>query len=131
MSLYVSSIGYSPKCTDNHSPMNTVEVCRVDILFRLPSCYSQDENGEVLSPFIAVGAASVTASSPSGRERSVESVSSTSSNVSPVPQSPAQAQAYREGSFESRYQSPLEDFRVSQEALLDHMDPQNRQTRYI
>uniref|UniRef100_A0A8C9XGT1 Phosphoinositide phospholipase C n=1 Tax=Sander lucioperca TaxID=283035 RepID=A0A8C9XGT1_SANLU len=41
------------------------------------------------------------------------------------------ATAYRgrEGSFESRYQSPLEDFRVSQEALLDHMDPQNRQTR--
>uniref|UniRef100_A0A8C4F4V9 1-phosphatidylinositol 4,5-bisphosphate phosphodiesterase gamma n=1 Tax=Dicentrarchus labrax TaxID=13489 RepID=A0A8C4F4V9_DICLA len=42
--------------------------------------------------------------------------------------SPAQATAYRgrEGSFESRYQSPLDDFRVSQEALLDHMDPQNR-----
>uniref|UniRef100_A0A8C7XUF8 1-phosphatidylinositol 4,5-bisphosphate phosphodiesterase gamma n=1 Tax=Oryzias sinensis TaxID=183150 RepID=A0A8C7XUF8_9TELE len=42
--------------------------------------------------------------------------------------SPAQAMAYRgrEGSFESRYQSPLEDFRVSQEALFDHMDPQNR-----
>uniref|UniRef100_A0A4W6F7S3 1-phosphatidylinositol 4,5-bisphosphate phosphodiesterase gamma n=1 Tax=Lates calcarifer TaxID=8187 RepID=A0A4W6F7S3_LATCA len=32
----------------------------------------------------------------------------------------------REGSFESRYQSPLDDFRVSQETLLDHMDPQNR-----
>uniref|UniRef100_A0A4W6F9I9 1-phosphatidylinositol 4,5-bisphosphate phosphodiesterase gamma n=1 Tax=Lates calcarifer TaxID=8187 RepID=A0A4W6F9I9_LATCA len=31
-----------------------------------------------------------------------------------------------EGSFESRYQSPLDDFRVSQETLLDHMDPQNR-----
>uniref|UniRef100_A0A673AKN7 Phosphoinositide phospholipase C n=1 Tax=Sphaeramia orbicularis TaxID=375764 RepID=A0A673AKN7_9TELE len=45
--------------------------------------------------------------------------------------SPAQAMAYRgrEGSFESRYQSPLDDFRVSQEALLDHMDPQNR--RYV
>uniref|UniRef100_A0A3Q1F7U5 1-phosphatidylinositol 4,5-bisphosphate phosphodiesterase gamma n=1 Tax=Acanthochromis polyacanthus TaxID=80966 RepID=A0A3Q1F7U5_9TELE len=40
----------------------------------------------------------------------------------------SQAMAYRgrEGSFESRYQSPLDDFRVSQEALLDHMDPQNR-----
>uniref|UniRef100_A0A7N6F613 1-phosphatidylinositol 4,5-bisphosphate phosphodiesterase gamma n=1 Tax=Anabas testudineus TaxID=64144 RepID=A0A7N6F613_ANATE len=40
----------------------------------------------------------------------------------------AQAMAYRgrEGSFESRYQSPLDDFRVSQETLLDHMDPQNR-----
>uniref|UniRef100_A0AAQ5X3H7 1-phosphatidylinositol 4,5-bisphosphate phosphodiesterase gamma n=1 Tax=Amphiprion ocellaris TaxID=80972 RepID=A0AAQ5X3H7_AMPOC len=48
--------------------------------------------------------------------------------MSPLPQSPAQAMAYRgrEGSFESRYQSPLDDFRVSQEALLDHMDPQNR-----
>uniref|UniRef100_A0A673AJ08 1-phosphatidylinositol 4,5-bisphosphate phosphodiesterase gamma n=1 Tax=Sphaeramia orbicularis TaxID=375764 RepID=A0A673AJ08_9TELE len=34
-----------------------------------------------------------------------------------------------QGSFESRYQSPLDDFRVSQEALLDHMDPQNR--RYV
>uniref|UniRef100_A0A8C4F0L0 1-phosphatidylinositol 4,5-bisphosphate phosphodiesterase gamma n=1 Tax=Dicentrarchus labrax TaxID=13489 RepID=A0A8C4F0L0_DICLA len=58
----------------------------------------------------------------------VSSLSSTSSNMSPLPQSPAQATAYRgrEGSFESRYQSPLDDFRVSQEALLDHMDPQNR-----
>uniref|UniRef100_A0A3Q3B6R5 1-phosphatidylinositol 4,5-bisphosphate phosphodiesterase gamma n=1 Tax=Kryptolebias marmoratus TaxID=37003 RepID=A0A3Q3B6R5_KRYMA len=42
--------------------------------------------------------------------------------------SPAQALGYRgrEGSFESRYQSPIDDFRVTQEALLDHMDPQNR-----
>uniref|UniRef100_A0A8C4F0J9 Phosphoinositide phospholipase C n=1 Tax=Dicentrarchus labrax TaxID=13489 RepID=A0A8C4F0J9_DICLA len=43
------------------------------------------------------------------RERSGEltTVSSTSSNMSPLPQSPAQATAYRgrEGSFESRYQS--------------------------
>uniref|UniRef100_A0A667ZVU4 1-phosphatidylinositol 4,5-bisphosphate phosphodiesterase gamma n=1 Tax=Myripristis murdjan TaxID=586833 RepID=A0A667ZVU4_9TELE len=40
----------------------------------------------------------------------------------------AKSPAYRgrEGSFEARYQSPLDDFRVSQEALLDHMDPQNR-----
>uniref|UniRef100_A0A7N6A1U2 1-phosphatidylinositol 4,5-bisphosphate phosphodiesterase gamma n=1 Tax=Anabas testudineus TaxID=64144 RepID=A0A7N6A1U2_ANATE len=60
--------------------------------------------------------------------RDLSSVSSTSSNMSPLPQSPAQAMAYRgrEGSFESRYQSPLDDFRVSQETLLDHMDPQNR-----
>ncbi|KAI4823686.1 hypothetical protein KUCAC02_012261 [Chaenocephalus aceratus] len=101
------------------------------LLVHMDIISGRDENGEVLSPFIAVGAASVTASSPSGRERSGESVSSTSSNVSPVPQSPAQAQAYREGSFESRYQSPVEDFRVSQEALLDHMDPQNRQTRML
>ncbi|TSX72111.1 1-phosphatidylinositol 4,5-bisphosphate phosphodiesterase gamma-1 [Bagarius yarrelli] len=57
-------------------------------------------------------------------ERLGESVSS----MSPLPSSPAQALGYRgrEGSFESRYQSPLDDFRVSQEALLDHMDPQNR-----
>uniref|UniRef100_A0A671WHJ0 1-phosphatidylinositol 4,5-bisphosphate phosphodiesterase gamma n=1 Tax=Sparus aurata TaxID=8175 RepID=A0A671WHJ0_SPAAU len=42
--------------------------------------------------------------------------------------SPAQAMAFRgrEGSFESRYQSPLDDLRVSQEALMDHMDPANR-----
>uniref|UniRef100_A0A8D3EFV0 1-phosphatidylinositol 4,5-bisphosphate phosphodiesterase gamma n=1 Tax=Scophthalmus maximus TaxID=52904 RepID=A0A8D3EFV0_SCOMX len=42
--------------------------------------------------------------------------------------SPAQAMAFRgrEGSFESRYQSPRADFRVSQETLLDHMDSQNR-----
>uniref|UniRef100_A0A3B5LEK9 1-phosphatidylinositol 4,5-bisphosphate phosphodiesterase gamma n=1 Tax=Xiphophorus couchianus TaxID=32473 RepID=A0A3B5LEK9_9TELE len=61
-----------------------------------------DENGEVLSPFSAAG--SVSAPSPS------------------------QAMSYRgrEGSFESRYQSPIDDFRVSQEALLDQMDPQNR-----
>uniref|UniRef100_A0A3B4YTI6 1-phosphatidylinositol 4,5-bisphosphate phosphodiesterase gamma n=1 Tax=Seriola lalandi dorsalis TaxID=1841481 RepID=A0A3B4YTI6_SERLL len=65
-----------------------------------------------------------------GRERlgDLSSVSSTSSSMSALPQSPAQAMAYRgrEGSFESRYQSPLDDFRVSQETLLDHMDPQNR-----
>uniref|UniRef100_A0AAQ5XWW2 1-phosphatidylinositol 4,5-bisphosphate phosphodiesterase gamma n=1 Tax=Amphiprion ocellaris TaxID=80972 RepID=A0AAQ5XWW2_AMPOC len=51
----------------------------------------------------------LTASAQAGRERFGE-LSSVSS----------------EGSFESRYQSPLDDFRVSQEALLDHMDPQNR-----
>lgn len=57
------------------------------------------------------------------RERTSEtgSVSSTSS-MSPLPSSPGQALGYRgrEGSFEARYQSPLDDFRVSQEALLDH-----------
>uniref|UniRef100_A0A8C7TIV2 1-phosphatidylinositol 4,5-bisphosphate phosphodiesterase gamma n=1 Tax=Oncorhynchus mykiss TaxID=8022 RepID=A0A8C7TIV2_ONCMY len=43
---------------------------------------------------------------------------------------PLSTQAYRgrEGSFEARYQTPLDDFRVSQEALLD-LDPQNR--RYV
>uniref|UniRef100_A0A3B3ZUN7 1-phosphatidylinositol 4,5-bisphosphate phosphodiesterase gamma n=1 Tax=Periophthalmus magnuspinnatus TaxID=409849 RepID=A0A3B3ZUN7_9GOBI len=66
------------------------------------------------------------------RERLGEfgSVSSLSSNMSPLPQSPAQAQAIgyrgREGSFESRYQSPMDDFRLSQQSLLDHMDSQNR-----
>lgn len=90
----------------------------------------RDENGEVLSPFLTVGASPVSASAQVGRERLGEltSVSLASSSMSPLPQSPAQAMAYRgrEGSFESRYQSPLDDFRVSQEALLDHMDPQNR-----
>uniref|UniRef100_A0A7N5ZR86 1-phosphatidylinositol 4,5-bisphosphate phosphodiesterase gamma n=1 Tax=Anabas testudineus TaxID=64144 RepID=A0A7N5ZR86_ANATE len=90
----------------------------------------REDNGEALSPFLAVGATSVSASAQAGRERlgDLSSVSSTSSNMSPLPQSPAQAMAYRgrEGSFESRYQSPLDDFRVSQETLLDHMDPQNR-----
>ncbi|XP_021171961.2 1-phosphatidylinositol 4,5-bisphosphate phosphodiesterase gamma-1 isoform X2 [Fundulus heteroclitus] len=89
----------------------------------------RDENGEVTSPFSAAGTTPVLASAQAGRERFGElgSVSSTSS-MSPLPQSPAQATSYggREGSFESRYQSPIDDFRVSQEALLDQMDPQNR-----
>ena len=95
-----------------------------------PFSHSQDENGEVLSPFLAVGAMSMSASAQAGRERlgDLSPASSTSSSMSALPQSPAQAMAYRgrEGSFESRYQSPLDDFRVSQETLLDHMDPQNR-----
>ncbi|MEQ2161031.1 hypothetical protein GOODEAATRI_005487 [Goodea atripinnis] len=90
----------------------------------------QDENGEVMSPFSAVGTTSVPASTQVGRERFGElgSVSSTSSTMSPLSQSPAQAMSYRgrEGSFESRYQSPIDDFRVSQETLLDQMDPQSR-----
>lgn len=90
---------------------------------------SQDENGDILSPFVAVGP-TVSTPAQAGRERlgDLTPVSSTSSSMSTLPQSPAQAMAYRgrEGSFESRYQSPLDDFRVSQEALLDHMDPQNR-----
>lgn len=100
----------------------------------LPPLPPQDENGEVLSPFLPAGASPVSASAQAGRERSGDSssVSSASSAVSPVSQAPAQAAAFggREGSLESRYQSPLEDFRVSQEPLLDHLDPQNRQTRY-
>ncbi|XP_033825711.1 1-phosphatidylinositol 4,5-bisphosphate phosphodiesterase gamma-1 isoform X3 [Periophthalmus magnuspinnatus] len=92
----------------------------------------RDENGEVLSPFLAVGSSPVALSSQASRERLGEfgSVSSLSSNMSPLPQSPAQAQAIgyrgREGSFESRYQSPMDDFRLSQQSLLDHMDSQNR-----
>lgn len=81
----------------------------------------QHENGEMLSPFSAAGAIGV--AMQVGRERmgDTSSVSSTSS-MSPLPSSPGQALGYRgrEGSFEARYQSPLDDFRVSQEALLDH-----------
>uniref|UniRef100_A0A3Q3IBH5 1-phosphatidylinositol 4,5-bisphosphate phosphodiesterase gamma n=1 Tax=Monopterus albus TaxID=43700 RepID=A0A3Q3IBH5_MONAL len=89
-----------------------------------------DENGEVLSPFLAAGAMSMSASAQAGRERlgDLSLMSTTSSNMSPLTQSPVQAMAYRgrEGSLDSRYQSPIDDFRVSQETLLDHMDPQNR-----
>uniref|UniRef100_A0A8C9VRG8 1-phosphatidylinositol 4,5-bisphosphate phosphodiesterase gamma n=1 Tax=Scleropages formosus TaxID=113540 RepID=A0A8C9VRG8_SCLFO len=53
---------------------------------------------------------------------------SPATSMSPLPLSPSQAMAYRgrEGSLEARYQSPLDEFRVSQEVLLDHMDPQSR-----
>lgn len=88
----------------------------------------QHENGEMLSPFL--GAMGAMGAMTAGRDRLGDSMSSLSSlsSMSPLPSSPAQALGYRgrEGSFESRYQSPLDDFRVSQEALLDHMDPQNR-----
>ncbi|KAG7323805.1 hypothetical protein KOW79_013507 [Hemibagrus wyckioides] len=94
------------------------------LLVHLDISRGRHENGE-MSPFL--GAMGVMTA---GRERLGESVSSLSSmsSMSPLPSSPAQALGYqgREGSFESRYQSPLDDFRVSQEALLDHMDPQNR-----
>ena len=110
-----------------HRPLELILWC-LNPLF--PPRFSQDENGEVLSPFLAVGAMSMSASAQAGRERlgDLSPASSTSSSMSALPQSPAQAMAYRgrEGSFESRYQSPLDDFRVSQETLLDHMDPQNR-----
>uniref|UniRef100_A0A8C4F4D1 1-phosphatidylinositol 4,5-bisphosphate phosphodiesterase gamma n=1 Tax=Dicentrarchus labrax TaxID=13489 RepID=A0A8C4F4D1_DICLA len=69
------------------------------LLVHMDIIRGRDENGEVLSPFLAAGATTVSPSAQAGG---------------------------REGSFESRYQSPLDDFRVSQEALLDHMDPQNR-----
>ncbi|KAJ8265340.1 hypothetical protein COCON_G00144390 [Conger conger] len=82
------------------------------------------ENGEVLSPPLA---ASVAAHVGRDRLGDTGSTSSTGS-VSSLPASPAQAMGYRgrEGSFEARYQSPLDDFRVSQETLLDSVDPQNR-----
>ncbi|XP_041953720.1 LOW QUALITY PROTEIN: 1-phosphatidylinositol 4,5-bisphosphate phosphodiesterase gamma-1 [Alosa sapidissima] len=85
------------------------------------------ENGE-MSPFL--GAATMGLASYVGRERMGESGSvSSASSMSPLPSSPGQALGYRgrENSFESRYQPPLDDFRVSQQdALLDHVDPQNR-----
>ncbi|KAM8830701.1 1-phosphatidylinositol 4,5-bisphosphate phosphodiesterase gamma-1 [Synchiropus picturatus] len=85
------------------------------------------ENGEVLSP---VAAASLSASAQVGRERlgDLNLVASMSSSMSPLPQSPAQALAYRgsDSSFDSRYQSPLDDFRVPQEALLDQLEQQSR-----
>ncbi|MED6241059.1 1-phosphatidylinositol 4,5-bisphosphate phosphodiesterase gamma-1 [Ataeniobius toweri] len=100
------------------------------LLVHMDITRGRDENGEVMSPFSAVGTTSVPASTQVGRERFGElgSVSSTSSTLSPLSQSPAQAMSYRgrEGSFESRYQSPIDDFRVSQETLLDQMDPQSR-----
>uniref|UniRef100_A0A3P9IE20 1-phosphatidylinositol 4,5-bisphosphate phosphodiesterase gamma n=1 Tax=Oryzias latipes TaxID=8090 RepID=A0A3P9IE20_ORYLA len=99
------------------------------LLVHLEVIRGRNENGDIPSSFL-VGSTPVTASAHGGRERfgELSSVSSTSSSMSSLPQSPAQAMAYRgrEGSFESRYQSPLEDFRVSQEALFDHLDPQNR-----
>uniref|UniRef100_A0A8C7TBE6 1-phosphatidylinositol 4,5-bisphosphate phosphodiesterase gamma n=1 Tax=Oncorhynchus mykiss TaxID=8022 RepID=A0A8C7TBE6_ONCMY len=67
------------------------------LLVHMDITRSRAENGEVLSPFLPVGAA----------------------------QTQTQAYRGREGSFEARYQTPLDDFRVSQEALLD-LDPQNR-----
>ncbi|XP_028308700.1 1-phosphatidylinositol 4,5-bisphosphate phosphodiesterase gamma-1 isoform X2 [Gouania willdenowi] len=106
------------------------------LLIRIDLIRGKEENGEILSPFVAAVATSTVPASTqaAGRERfgELSSVSSSSSTVSPLPlpqpQSPAQASAYRgkEGSYEARYQSPIDDFRVSQEALLDHMDPQNR-----
>lgn len=96
----------------------------------LSGLVSQNENGDVLSPFLAAASTPTLASGHASRERvgDLSLLSSNSSSMSPLPQSPAQAMAYRgrEGSFDSRYQSPLDDLRVSQEALLEHMDSQNR-----
>ncbi|KAG7472419.1 hypothetical protein MATL_G00108630 [Megalops atlanticus] len=80
------------------------------------------ENGEAMTPFLGAAAA---AAAHGGRDTGS---TSSASSISSLPTTPGQALAYRgrEGSFESRYQSPLDDFRVSQEALLDPVDPQNR-----
>ncbi|XP_023654714.1 1-phosphatidylinositol 4,5-bisphosphate phosphodiesterase gamma-1 [Paramormyrops kingsleyae] len=58
-----------------------------------------------------------------GRDRLADVAS-----LSPLAAPPGQALAYRgrDGSFEARYQTPLDEFRVSQEPLLDHIDAQNR-----
>ncbi|KAG5838375.1 1-phosphatidylinositol 4,5-bisphosphate phosphodiesterase gamma-1 [Anguilla anguilla] len=84
------------------------------------------ENGEVMTPPLG---ASVAAVAHVGRDRLGDAGSTSSTgSVSSLPASPGQAMGYRgrEGSFEARYQSPPDDFRVSQETLLDPVDPQNR-----
>uniref|UniRef100_A0A671MI45 1-phosphatidylinositol 4,5-bisphosphate phosphodiesterase gamma n=1 Tax=Sinocyclocheilus anshuiensis TaxID=1608454 RepID=A0A671MI45_9TELE len=86
------------------------------LLVHMDIVRGRHENGEMLSPLSAVGAIAMQV----GRERTGDT--SSVSSTSPMPSSPGQALGYhgREGSFEARYQSPLEDFRVSQETLLDH-----------
>ncbi|KTG41773.1 hypothetical protein cypCar_00018790, partial [Cyprinus carpio] len=83
------------------------------LLVHMDIVRGRHENGEMLSPFSAVGAMAMQV----GRERmgDTSSVSSVSS-MSPLPSSPGQALGYRgrEGSIEARYQSPLEDFRAPQ-----------------
>ncbi|XP_046895534.1 LOW QUALITY PROTEIN: 1-phosphatidylinositol 4,5-bisphosphate phosphodiesterase gamma-1 [Hypomesus transpacificus] len=100
------------------------------LLVHMDITRGRDENGEASSPFLGAGASPVVLAAQAGRERGGEtgSTSSVSSSSSPVAQSPAQAASYRprEGSFEARYQTTMDDFRVSQEALLDHVDPQSR-----
>ncbi|XP_076023300.1 1-phosphatidylinositol 4,5-bisphosphate phosphodiesterase gamma-1 isoform X2 [Genypterus blacodes] len=104
------------------------------LLVHMDITRGRDENGEVLSPLLGVGAtpvsvassppAAAAASSQAGRERLGDLGSTSSaSSTSPLPQSPAQAIAYRggDGSFEARYQSPMDDLRAAQEALLDRM----------
>ncbi|KAK1801974.1 hypothetical protein P4O66_022209 [Electrophorus voltai] len=91
------------------------------LLVHLDISRGRHENGE-LSPFLGPMAGAV------GRERLGDAGSvSSGSSMSPLPSSPGQAgHRGREGSSEARYQSPVEDFRVSQETLLDHGDPQSR-----
>ncbi|KTF84820.1 hypothetical protein cypCar_00040265, partial [Cyprinus carpio] len=98
------------------------------LLVHMDIVRGRHENGETLSPLSAAGAVAMQV----GRERmgDTSSISSVSS-MSPLPSSPAQALGYRgrEGSFEARYQSPVEDFRVSQEALLDQENRRLRRAR--
>uniref|UniRef100_A0A4W4FQ08 1-phosphatidylinositol 4,5-bisphosphate phosphodiesterase gamma n=1 Tax=Electrophorus electricus TaxID=8005 RepID=A0A4W4FQ08_ELEEL len=75
------------------------------LLVHLDISRGRHENGE-LSPFLGPMAGAV------GRERLGDAGSA--------------GHRGREGSSEARYQSPVEDFRVSQETLLDHGDPQSR-----
>uniref|UniRef100_A0A672PCA9 1-phosphatidylinositol 4,5-bisphosphate phosphodiesterase gamma n=1 Tax=Sinocyclocheilus grahami TaxID=75366 RepID=A0A672PCA9_SINGR len=86
------------------------------LLVHMDIVRGRHENGEMLSPLSAAGAIAMQV----GRERTGDT--SSVSSTSPLPSSPGQALGYhgREGSFEARYQSPLEDFRVSQETLLDN-----------
>lgn len=86
----------------------------------------QQENTEMTG--VPLGA-SAAVSGHLGRDRLADVASlSPSTSLSPLAASPGQALAYqgREGSFEARYQTPLDEFRVSQEPLLDHIDAQNR-----
>uniref|UniRef100_A0A671MHZ8 1-phosphatidylinositol 4,5-bisphosphate phosphodiesterase gamma n=1 Tax=Sinocyclocheilus anshuiensis TaxID=1608454 RepID=A0A671MHZ8_9TELE len=95
------------------------------LLVHMDIVRGRHENGEMLSPLSAVGAIAMQV----GRERTGDT--SSVSSTSPMPSSPGQALGYhgREGSFEARYQSPLEDFRVSQETLLDHESRRLRRAR--
>ncbi|KAJ8016025.1 hypothetical protein DPEC_G00002850 [Dallia pectoralis] len=99
------------------------------LLVHMDITKGREEIGELPGSFLAIGGAAATVVTQTGRERLGETGSTSSaSSMSPLSQSPAaQGQVYRgpEGSFEARYQTPMDDFRVSQEALLD-LDAQNR-----
>uniref|UniRef100_A0A671MCZ1 1-phosphatidylinositol 4,5-bisphosphate phosphodiesterase gamma n=1 Tax=Sinocyclocheilus anshuiensis TaxID=1608454 RepID=A0A671MCZ1_9TELE len=82
------------------------------LLVHMDIVRGRHENGEMLSPLSAVGAIAMQV----GRERTGDTSS-------------ALGYHGREGSFEARYQSPLEDFRVSQETLLDHESRRLRRAR--
>ncbi|XP_066558513.1 1-phosphatidylinositol 4,5-bisphosphate phosphodiesterase gamma-1 [Amia ocellicauda] len=87
------------------------------LLIHMDIVSGRHENGEVGQFLGAAGATGVTAAAASHtvRERLSEA-------------SLGQVLAYRgrEGSFDSRYQTPLDDFRLSQEQLLEHVDPRDK-----